>query len=154
MIKIGQEVFRITSLFCLRRRYSVKTSLIFIQNFVNYSFVCIYWTVHCPRIHYDSFENYWIVFSKYKKLMVSLPFIFCWRKHCFLMIIKNNFFLFDCHKLVKNNPINTKMSQDLFEHTMNISYPFLFEKTGNVSKNITWKVFKRVISENINIIAF
>ena len=51
MIKTGPNIFRITSLFCLPQLFSVMTSLIFIQNFDNYSFVCIYWTVYCLRIY-------------------------------------------------------------------------------------------------------
>ena len=33
------------------------------------------------------FESYWVVLSTYQKLMVPLSFIFCWRKHIFLIII-------------------------------------------------------------------
>ena len=41
MIKIGPNIFRITSLFCLSQHFFVMT-LIFTQNFGNYSFVSIY----------------------------------------------------------------------------------------------------------------
>ena len=94
----------------------------------NYSSVCIYWTASCLRIHFYSFESYWVVLSKYEKIMASLPFIFCCCKHIFLMIIQKEFcFLFDCHNLLKNNPINTNRSQDLFQHTLNISCLFFSE---------------------------
>ena len=87
MIKIWSNIFMITSLFWLRQHFSVMTSLVFIRNFGNYTFVCIYWTVYCLRINYHSFESYWVVLSKYQKIMASLPFIFSWRKHIFLVII-------------------------------------------------------------------
>ena len=64
------------------------TSLIFIQNFGNYSFVCICWTNYCLRINCHSFESYWVVLPKYWKIMVSLPFVFCWRKHILSVIIQ------------------------------------------------------------------
>ena len=75
-------------IYCLRLHFSMITWLTFIQNFGNYSFVCIYWTVYCLRIHYHSSESYWVVLSKYQKNMAPLPFIFCRRKHIFLMIIQ------------------------------------------------------------------
>ena len=77
MIQIGPEIFMITTT-------------------IFYSFVCIYWTVYCLRIYYHSFESYCVVLSKYQKIMASLPFISCWRKHVFWMIIQifteNDFF--------------------------------------------------------------
>ena len=60
----------------------------FYSNLGNYSFVCVYWTAYCLRIHYRSFKSYWTVLSKYQKAMGSLLFIFCWRKHIFLMAIQ------------------------------------------------------------------
>ena len=39
------EIFMITSLFCLLQHFPVMKLLIFIQNFCNYSFVSICWTV-------------------------------------------------------------------------------------------------------------
>ena len=86
MIKIVPKIFMINSLFCLRQHFSVVTSLIFIQNFGNCSFVCNNWTVYCPRIHYDLFKSNWVLPSKYQKIMVSLLFVFCWCMHIFLMI--------------------------------------------------------------------
>ena len=80
------KIFMINSLFCLRQHFSAMTSLIFIQNFGNCSFVCNNWTVYCPRIHYNLFKSNWVLPSKYKKIMVSLLFIFCWCMHIFLMI--------------------------------------------------------------------
>ena len=56
------------------------TSLIFIQTFGNFSFVCNYWTY--------LFGSYWVVLSKYQKTMASLLFIVYWCKHIFLMIIQ------------------------------------------------------------------
>ena len=41
------------------------------------------------------------------------------------MIIQKEFFLFDCFNLLKNNPINRKMSQDLFHHTLKNFLSFL-----------------------------
>ena len=92
------------------------------------------------------------------------------------MIIQKWFFVFDCLNLLKNNPIKTKMSQELFQYTLNIFY-LLFWKSGykmsngiewrhmtyfswnrcdnaDVSKSITWKMLKRIIFENNNTIAF
>ena len=139
MIKIGPKNFWITSLFCLRQHFSMITSLIFIQNLSNCNFVCIYWTVYCPRIHYHLFESYWVVLSKYLEIMTSLTFIFCWHEHFFLIIIQREIFLFDCHNLLKNNLINTKMSQDLFQDALNIYYLF-FSKSGYVTSNeIEWR---------------
>ena len=80
MIKIGQKILMITSLFYLRQYFFVMTSLIFIQTFGNFSFVCNYWTY--------LFESYWVVISKYQKTMTSLLFIVYWCKHIFLMIIQ------------------------------------------------------------------
>ena len=60
----------------------------FYSYFGNYSFVCIEETIHCLRIHYDSFESYSVVCPKYEKIMLSFPLIFCWNKHIFLMIIQ------------------------------------------------------------------
>ena len=62
------------------------------SNLGNYSLLCIYWTACWLRIHYPSFESYWIVLSKYQKTMVSLPFIFCWRMHIFLMAFQKYIF--------------------------------------------------------------
>ena len=42
-----------------------------------------------------------------------MAFSFCRRKNIFLKIIQKEFF-FGCHKLLKNNPINTKVDEDLF----------------------------------------
>ena len=70
--------------------------------------------------------------------MVSLAFIFCWRKHIFLLIIQKEPFLYDNHNLLKKNPINTKMSKNLFQ---NYSKRFLsfFGKFGYVTSNgIEW----------------
>ena len=85
-------------------------------------------------------------------------------------MFKKNFSFFGEHNLLKNNPTSTKMSQDLF-----ISFFFLkvelcdFKKdwmmphdvfflislkTADISKNVTRKVFKLIIFENNNIIAF
>ena len=116
------------------------TSLIFIRNLYNCDVVCIYWTVYLFRIHYHSIESYWIVLSKYlKKNVASIPFIFCWRKHILLMINQKKF-LIDCHNLLKNNPINTKMSQDLFH--------LFFWKFGYVMSNgiedVTWSIFPEI----------
>ena len=88
MIKIWPKMFMITLIFCLRQHFSLMTSLIFIQNFGNYSFIWIDWKVYCLRINYHSFESYWVVLSKYQITMAPLPFIFCWRKHIFLMNIQ------------------------------------------------------------------
>ena len=44
---------------------------------------CLYYL----RTHYHLFESYWVVLLKYQKTVASLPFIFCRRKHIFLMII-------------------------------------------------------------------
>ena len=68
MIKIRPKLFMITLLFCLCQRFPVMTSQIFIQNFGNYSFVYIYWTDYCFRIHYHSFESYWVVLCAIKKI--------------------------------------------------------------------------------------
>ena len=119
MIKIEPKIFRITSLCCLRRHFSVIILLNFIQNLDNYSFVCIYWNVYYLRIHYYFFdESYWVVLSNIKKL---------WRHyHSFSADIRifskitQKKLLFDLH----NFPINTKMSHDLFQHTLNISNLF------------------------------
>ena len=88
MIMIMPNIFMITSLFCLRQHFLVMKSLIFIQNFGNYSLVCIYRTDYCPRIHFHSFKSFWVVLSKYQKIMVSLSFIFFWLKHIFLKIFQ------------------------------------------------------------------
>ena len=90
-----------------------ETSLTFIQNLGSYSFIYIYWTVYCRRMHYHSFKSYWVVLSKYQKIMALLPFNFSWRKHILLMIIQKEFFFLLLSKLTQNNPINRKMSQDL-----------------------------------------
>ena len=88
MIKIRPKIFMITSLFCLGQHFPLMTSLIFNQNFGNYSFVCIYWTIYCFSIYYHLFENYWVALSKYQKIMASLPFLLLWRQHIFLMVIQ------------------------------------------------------------------
>ena len=141
-----------------------ETSLTFIQNLGSYSFIYIYWTVYCRRMHYHSFKSYWVVLSKYQKIMALLPFNFSWRKHILLMIIQKEFFFLLLSKLTQNNPINRKMSQDLL-----ISDFFFFWKallcdvkkdcmmpwsiflkslkTADISKNVAWKVFKLMIFE-------
>ena len=81
------KLFMITLLFCLPQHFSLIKSLIFL-NFGNYSFVCNYCTVCGLRINYDFFERYLVVLSKNQKIMALLPFIFCWRKYIFLMIIQ------------------------------------------------------------------
>ena len=83
--------FKITSLFCLRHTFRDDV-IDFYSNLGNYSFLCIHWTAYFLRIHYHSFKSYWIVLSKNQKAMASLPFIFYWRKHIFLMAIQKYFF--------------------------------------------------------------
>ena len=104
----------------------VSDSIIdFYWKFWELQFRHIYRTVYCRRIHYHSFESCWVFLSKYQKIMASLPFTFCWRKQILLTLIQNFFFLFDCHNVLKNSLINTKMSQDLFQPTLNIFHLFL-----------------------------
>ena len=178
MIKIEPKIFMITFLFCLCQDFSGTTSLILIQNFGNYSFVYICWTVYCLRIH--SFENYWVVLSKYQKTTSSLPFILCWCKHIFLMIIQTftekhlssnfwtanplnmvdiSFLLFwEVYVLITHcTPINKpkhQMRLNGVELCQMIYFSFNRLKIADVSKYITWKVVKRIIFENSNIIAF
>ena len=173
MIKIGSKIFMITSLFCLRQHFSVMTSLIFIQNFGDYSFVCIYWTVYFLRIHYHSFESYLVVLSKNQKIMASFPFIFCWSKPNFLIIIeiflKNIFplvfeplipwtwltphffsFLKDLHTDNHRWPINTPKTSNGVEWCHMTYFSWNRWKTAYVSKNIAWKVVKCIIFKNNN----
>ena len=136
MIKIGSNISMVTSLSCLRQDSCVMTPLIFIQNFGNYSFVCNYWTVYDLRIHCHLFECYWVALSKYQKVMASLPFIFCWRKHIFLMIIQvftekhfpSNFWTADPGNMV--DPSLFSFLRDL--HTVNTLVP------NKYTKNIKW----------------
>ena len=55
-------------------------------------------------------------------------------------MINQKKFLIDCHNLLKNNPINTKMSQDLFH--------LFFWKFGYVMSNgiedVTWSIFPEI----------
>ena len=169
----------ITSIFCLCQHLSVTTSLIFVQNCGNCSFVCIYWTVYCLRMHYHSFEGYWVVILKYQKVMASQPFIFRWRNHIFLMIIQiftikyfsSNFwtidplnmvdpsffsFLRDLHtdNTLRTNKYTKKIRLGWMELNIATCHIFLELMINcDVSKTITWNVLKRIIFENNNVIA-
>ena len=71
----------------------------FIQNFSTYRFFYIYRTGYFLRTHDYLFESYWVVLSKYQKIMAPLLFIFGYHKHIFLMTIqilwlKKHFFKF------------------------------------------------------------
>ena len=131
----------ITSLFCLRQ-----------QKLWRYSFVFNYWTVYCLRIHCHLFESYWIVLSKYQKIMVSLQFIFCWRKHVFLMIIQiftnkhfsSNFWTADLLNMVdpsffsalrKLHTDNTLVGN---EYTKNITWGWMG------LNDATWGIFPKI----------
>ena len=157
LIKIGPEIFMITTT-------------------IFYSFVCIYWTVYCLRIYYHSFESYCVVLSKYQKIMASFPFIFCWRKHVFWMIIQifteNHFFsnVWTADSLNMVDPSFFSFLKDL--HADNTLV------TNKYTKNIKWvwmgltdarwrifleideklltsaKLVKRIIFENNKRVAF
>ena len=175
MLKTGPKIFRIISLFCLRKHFAVLTWLTFIQNLGNYSFVCIHWTVYCVRIHYHLLESYWVVLLEWQKFMVSLQFIFCWRKHFCLMIIQKDFFyliaitywklipsaqkwVMTCSNIPWTFSIFFKKSgyvtSDCIEWCHKTYFSWNRWKTAYHSKNITWKVFRCIIFESNNIIAF
>ena len=164
----------ITSLFCLSQHFSVITSLIFIQSLGNYSFVSICWSVYCPTIHYHLFQSYWVVLL-YQKTMVSLPFIFCWLNHIFLMIIQKDFFYLIAitySKIIQSLQKWVKTCSKYSRHFLSffwksgyvmanriewchMTYFTLNQwQIGDVSKNITWKVFKRIIFGNNSILSF
>ena len=163
------KLFMITLLFCLPQHFSLIKSLIF-SNFGNYSFVCNYCTVCGLRINYHFFERYLVVHSKNQKIMALLPFIFCWRKYIFLMIIQIFikkffpliFFFFDslgmvdpaCFSFWRDlHTDNLLVAQYVYEkHQMGLNgvewyymthFSWNWSKTINVSKNITWKLIKR-----------
>ena len=56
MMKNWLKNFMTISLFCLRQHFPVMTSLLFMQNFGNYSFFYYYWTVKKLWFHYHSFS--------------------------------------------------------------------------------------------------
>ena len=57
--------------------------------------------------------------------MVPLAFIFCWRKHIFLLIIQKEPFLFDSHNLLRKNQSTQKWVKTCSKITLNVSYIFL-----------------------------
>ena len=57
--------------------------------------------------------------------MVSLAFIFCWRKHIFLLIIQKEPFLYDSHNLLKKIQSTQKWVKTCSKITLNVSYLFL-----------------------------
>ena len=88
MIKIGSKLFMITSLFCLRQHTfppwhwflfknlaipasSVTTELFIVAEFIT---TCL----KATELFFQNIKNYGVI----------LQFIFCWRKHIFLMIIQ------------------------------------------------------------------
>ena len=64
------------------------TSLVFIQNFGDCSFICNYWTVYCLRIIYHLFASFVAVPLKYEKIMASKPFTFYLRMHISFTVIQ------------------------------------------------------------------
>ena len=142
----------ITSLFSKYHDFSAMTSLIFIQNFGNYSFVSIYWTVYCLRIRYHLFESYRIVLSKHRKNIALLPFIFCWLKHISLIIIQifnetqfsSKFWTTDFLNIVDSSFFS--FSRDLY--TDNLFMANNYTRNINLDlmglNNATWHIFLKI----------
>ena len=121
----------------------------FYSNLGNYSFVRIYWTAYCLRIHYHSFKSYWIVPSLYQKAMASLPFIFSGRKHIFLMAIqKKNFFfhlvVITYSKIIQSMQKSVRTCSDILW-----TFPISFWKSSYVTSHgiewdTTWGIFPEI----------
>ena len=103
--KIGPNIFRMTSLFCLRQHFSAITQLIFIENLGNNNrllsqnlSLLVVW-----KLLSSSFKM-----SKKNYGVITIHFLLTQACFLFLMTIqKPLILLFDCHNLLKNNPINT-----------------------------------------------
>ena len=146
--------------------------LIFIQNFGNYSFVCNYCTVYCVKNHYETIELFFqnakklwrhyhscftdvSLFSQWllKFLLKKFPLIleplipWSWLTPHFLAFCE--IYILITHWWPVSIP---KHQMELNHATWHFSRDWW--ETADVSKNITWKVFKRIIFENNNIIAF
>ena len=128
------------------------TSLVFIQNFGDYSFICNYWTVYCLRIIYHLFASFVAVPLKYEKIMASKPFTFYLRMHIFLTVIQiftekyfsSNFWIADPLNMVYLylfsflRDLHTDNRWMANKYTKHIKCSRNRWKTADVSKNITW----------------
>ena len=81
-------------------------------------------------------ESYWVVLSEWQKFMVSLQFIFCWRKHFFLMIIQKDFFYLIAITYWKLIPSTQKWVMTCSNITLNIFY--LFKKIWLCDVRLYW----------------